>query len=145
MESQSIRRLMIAAMAALLLAPRGSARADDALYLDLGQRENIERFVGETLALAVKDPRIARDFDNINLDWLRGRITLQLCAISGGPCRYTGRDMAAAHKGLHLATLDFNALTEDLQIAMDHAGVPFRTQNRLVALLAPMYRDVVTR
>jgi hemoglobin len=130
---------------AMVLAWLGAAGAGDTLYDDLGGKENIERFVGDTLDIAVKDPRIARDFDNINLTWLRGRITMQFCAITGGPCRYTGRDMHAAHKGLHLATLDFNALTEDLQIAMGNAGVPFRTQNRLLALLAPMYRDIVTR
>ncbi len=53
--------------------------------------------------------------------------------------------MHAAHKGLHLATFDFNALVEDLQIAMDRADVPYWTQNRLLAILAPMYRDIVTR
>ncbi len=117
----------------------------DTLYDDLGGKPRVTQFVGEMLAIAVKDPRIAKDFDNINLDWLQKRIVLQICSLTGGPCKYTGRDMHAAHKGLHLATLDFNALVEDLQIAMNHADVPFWTQNRLLAILAPMYRDIVTR
>ena len=37
------------------------------------------------------------------------------------------------------------ALVEGLQDGMDSAGVPFRTQNRLLVLLAPMKRDIVTR
>jgi hemoglobin len=53
--------------------------------------------------------------------------------------------MSQAHKGLHLTNADFNALVEDLQSGMDKAGVPFATQNRLLARLAPMHRDVVTR
>jgi hemoglobin len=137
-----------AAIAALLFAamllPHSGARADT-LYGDLGGEPRVTQFVGEMLAIAVKDPRIAKDFDNINLDWLHKRIVLQICSLTGGPCKYTGRDMHAAHKGLHLATLDFNALVEDLQIAMDRADVPFWTQNRLLAILAPMYRDIVTR
>jgi hemoglobin len=143
------RRLSRAALFALLVAVAARASPPaalaDPLYDDLGGEARVGQFVGEMLAIAVKDPRIAKDFDNINLDWLQKRIALQICALTGGPCKYTGRDMHAAHKGLHLATLDFNALVEDLQIAMDRAGVPFWTQNRLLAILAPMYRDIVTR
>jgi hemoglobin len=131
-------------LAAATLLPHRPALADT-LYDDLGGDARITQFVGEMLAIAVKDPRIAKDFDNINIDWLHKRIDLQICALTGGPCTYSGRDMHAAHKGLHLATLDFNALVEDLQIAMDRADVPFWTQNRLLAVLAPMYRDIVTR
>ena len=65
--------------------------------------------------------------------------------MSGGPCKYTGKDMHKVHKPLHINTLQFNALVEDLQTAMDRNHVPFRTQNRLLALLAPMKRDIVTR
>jgi hemoglobin len=130
--------------AAVTLLPL-SGSAADTLYDDLGGEARVTQFVGEMLAIAVKDPRIARDFDNINLEWLQKRIVLQICSLTGGPCQYTGRNMYAAHKGLHLATLDFNALVEDMQIAMDRAEIPFRTQNRLLAILAPMYHDIVTR
>jgi hemoglobin len=39
----------------------------------------------------------------------------------------------------------FNALVENLQDAMAKNDVPSRTQNRLLALLAPMHRDIVTK
>lgn len=39
----------------------------------------------------------------------------------------------------------FNALVEVLQSAMDAQGIPFAQQNRLLALLAPMHRDVITK
>lgn len=39
----------------------------------------------------------------------------------------------------------FNALVEDLQVAMDKSGIPSRTQNKLLALLAPMQRIVVIK
>ena len=135
--------LFILLLGAAMLLPR-TLRADT-LYDDLGGKPRVTQFVGEMLAIAVKDPRIARDFDNINLDWLQKRIVLQICSLTGGPCKYTGRDMHAAHKGLHLATLDFNALVEDLQSAMDSCNIPFATQNRFLARLAPMQHQVVTR
>jgi hemoglobin len=53
--------------------------------------------------------------------------------------------MTAAHKGLHLNNADFNAVVEDLQAAMDKVGLPFATQNRFLARLAPMQHQVVSR
>jgi hemoglobin len=38
-----------------------------------------------------------------------------------------------------------NILVEHLQHAMDREGVPFAAQNRFLAKLAPMKRDVVER
>ena len=37
----------------------------------------------------------------------------------------------------------FNALVEVLQASMAAQGVPFATQNRLLARLAPMHREIV--
>lgn len=53
--------------------------------------------------------------------------------------------MEATYRGLHLTNANFNAAVEDLQKAMDADGVPFATQNRFLARLAPMEHTVVTR
>ncbi|WP_339332735.1 hypothetical protein [uncultured Maricaulis sp.] len=53
--------------------------------------------------------------------------------------------MASVHADHGITTAEFNALVENLQDAMDAEGVPFGMQNRLLARLAPMHGDVVTR
>lgn len=121
------------------------ARADGTLYAKLGERPGIARIVSGAVGLYMTDPRIKDDFDNINPDWLKARLTDFICQITGGPCQYKGRSMAVSHKGLHLDQGQFNAVAEDLQTAMERAGVPYWTQNRLIALLAPMQRNIVTR
>ncbi len=145
-------RLMRVAVIGLLAAAtlafgfeRHGHAADDSLYRALGGRENIVKLIDIAMDKWLADDRIKDEFDNINLDRLKSKISEQICQISGGPCNYTGRDMYASHKGLYLNQAKFNALAEDLQFAMDDVGIPFRTQNRLVALLAAMQRDVVTR
>jgi hemoglobin len=121
------------------------ARADATLYTQLGERAGIVGIANESVALFLADPRIRNDFDNINLDRFKARIADFLCQLADGPCAYKGRSMAATHKGLHLNRAKFNAVAEDLQAAMGQAGIPYWTQNRLMARLAPMQRDVVTR
>ena len=79
------------------------------------------------------------------MDRFRHLLAEQVCQLADGPCNYTGRSMAAAHRGLDLTRAQFNAGAEDLQDAMTAVGVGYHTQNRLIAKLAPMQRDVVTQ
>lgn len=136
--------LVAAAVMAFGLVRHGHA-ADDALYRDLGETAGIAKIIDAAMDNFLADPRIKDEFDNINIERLKSRLVDHFCVISGGPCSYAGRDMYAAHKGLHLNQASFNALAENVQFAMDKVGIPFRTQNRLMALLAAMQRDVVTR
>ena len=53
--------------------------------------------------------------------------------------------MSTAHQQMHITNAQFNALAEDLQIAMDKHGVASSVQNKLIAKLAPMQRAVVTK
>ena len=134
---------------ALLLAVFMAAAAvpgrADTLYDSLGGQAGVAAIARDTVALIMADDRIKADFDNINLDRLRSRLRDQICQLAGGPCIYRGRSMAASHAGLQTTQAKFNAVAEDLQAAMDQAGVPYWTQNRLMALLAPMQRDIVNR
>lgn len=121
------------------------ARADDALFQDLGGREGLTRIVGTAIDLSLEDPRIKETFDDSNILRIKRLLVDQLCELTGGPCKYEGRTMAESHATKHLTNAHFNALVEDLQIAMDREKIPFRAQNKLLAILAPMQRDIVTK
>jgi len=122
-----------------------AAHAEDALFADMGGQAGIDRIVDASVDNYLADDRIKTIFDESNIDRLRAEFKVQFCQIAGGPCQYKGHDMTMAHKGLHLTNADFNAVVEDLQDAMDKAGLPFATQNRFLARLAPMQRQVVSR
>ena len=93
----------------------------------------------------VADQRITAMFKNTKLPNLKEQIRDQFCSLSGGPCKYEGDSMKAAHKELGVNKANFNLAVEHLQLAMEGNGVPFRDQNKLLALLAPMHRDIITR
>jgi len=131
------------ALPVLMIAP--AAHADDTLYRDLGGSEGIVRLVDKAYDHILSDDRIKAKFDDVAIPRVKRMISDQICALVGGPCVYKGSDMKTVHRGVHVTVGEFNALVEDLEQGMDDAGVPFRTQNRLLALLAPMERDIVTR
>jgi hemoglobin len=139
----TLRALLLAA--AIVMGWGAGAHADDTLYRDFGERDGLVKIIDDATNRWVSDDRIKDTFDDINLDRFKRMLVDQFCELMGGPCHYKGRDMYHAHKGLHLDNAQFNALVEDLQLAMDKYGIPFRTQNRLLVMLAPMQRDVVTR
>lgn len=111
----------------------------------LGGKPGIRKIVDTLIPLVLADPRIRESFTDIDMKHLAMRLEEQFCALSGGPCTYQGKDMVEIHDGLNITRAQFNALTEDLQIAMERVGVPSRYQNKLVARLAPMQRGIVTK
>lgn len=52
---------------------------------------------------------------------------------------------AEAHRGMNVNEGAFFALVEELQKSMNAMNVPFAAQNRLIAALAPMHRDIIDR
>lgn len=139
-----MKRLVVLAIP-LLLASTVSLYAEGTLFDDLGGRPGIDKIVNISMDNYLADPRIKDIFSESNIDRVRAELKDQFCMIADGPCHYTGHSMTAAHKGLHLTNSNFNALVEDLQQAMDACNIPFATQNRLLARLAPMQHQVVTR
>ncbi len=119
------------------------APADDTLFRALGSQAGIDRIVGDFVPRLVADPRTGEFFKKTNLDHLKQMLALQFCVVSGGGCTYTGLPMNKAHENIDVSKGDFNALVEVLQASMSAQGVPFSTQNQLLARLAPMHREIV--
>jgi hemoglobin len=129
----------------VMLLSATPAFAQDTLFADMGGQAGIDKIVEVSVDNYLADPRISKIFDESNMDRIRAQFKVQFCQIAGGPCEYKGHGMAEAHKGLRLTNAHFNAVVEDLQAAMDKVGIPFTVQNRFLARLAPMQRDVVTK
>ena len=124
----------------------GAAPFPDERLLDkFGGRPNVARIVNDLVDLNTSDPRISDIFRASDLSRLRRVLTEQLVYLLGGGGTYTGRDMRSAHKDMGLQTADFTALVDNLQRAMTKNRVPFAAQNRLLAKLAPMKRQIVER
>lgn len=122
-----------------------AADAAPGLYAAFGERAGIAALMDDFVVRLKADKRTAPFFEKSNLAELSRGLTDQLCMLSGGPCKYTGASMKKAHDDLDIRRRDFNALVEVLQDSMDAKGIAFSTQNRMLALLAPMHRDVVTK
>ncbi|MFS2005629.1 group I truncated hemoglobin [Duganella sp. CT11-25] len=140
------------------LAMAQTPYTDDSTYQGLGGKEGIKKIVDTFIPMLLADPRIKESFADFDMEQLNLRLQEQFCEFAGGPCKYTGkyrdktmdgvgtvRDMATVHQDLKITNAMFNALAEDLQIAMERHNVPNSVANKLIAKLAPMQRAIVTK
>lgn len=140
-----IRHGKLLAIAGLVasFAIAGGARAGETLFEQIGGQPRLTATVDSLVEVMLADDRINFAFAQTDLAKFRKLLYDQLCELTGGPCTYRGRNMFEAHKKLNATNAQFNALAEDLYIAFDKQGVPYRLQNRVMALLAPMQPDIV--
>lgn len=131
------------ALLAVALAPQ--ARADGSLYDRLGGDVGVKAVVSTLIERMRVDPVSGHLFRKVNHKRLVAKITEQICTLTGGPCAFEGDDMPTTHAGIPITETDFHRLVEHLVAILDSRGVGTREKNELLAILAPLKRDVVTR
>lgn len=125
-----------------------AAKNENTLYKRLGGTEAITAVVDQFVANCAGDARIASFFSGTAADAARmarfkKSLVDQLCMASGGPCKYTGKDMKSAHFGMGVKNEHFDALVEDLTAALNQFKVPAGEQGELLKVLGPMRGDIV--
>ena len=121
------------------------ATREKSLYDRLGGKPAIIAVTDDFTARVAADRRINRFFANTDVPSFKAKLVDQICEASGGPCKYTGKDMKTAHAGMGITDADFNALVEDLVATLDKFKVPEKEKGELLGTLGPMKKDIVTR
>mgnify|MGYP006138883505 CR=1 FL=1 len=122
-----------------------SQQNEPSLYQQLGGEAGISAITDGLLYEIEHDERIVHHFADTDIARFRRLLAEQLCEISGGPCQYSGETMAKSHTGFNISLADFDALVEALITVMQQQNIPISAQNQLLALLAPMYKDISYR
>ncbi len=124
-------------------ATRPAPPAARSLYDRLGGTPAITAVVDEFVTRSHSDPRIKERFFNADGVNLKRLLVEFICMATGGPCKYTGRDMVATHAGMDLVDEEFTALVEALAGALDKFKVPEREKGELLGALGPLKPDIV--
>jgi hemoglobin len=122
--------------------------ANKSLYDRLGGQPAIVAVVDDFVGNVAADNRINKFFtgaaaDPEEMKHFKAMLVDQICEASGGPCKYTGKSMPEAHKGMAISHDDFTALVEDLKKSLDKFKVPDKEQGELLGALAPLEPDIV--
>lgn len=115
------------------------------LYEQLGGEEGVQQLADRFVRQLATDDEVAHHFKGIDARLFRDRLAEQFCVLGEGPCVYQGGSMLEVHRGMEIDDRAFNRVAEDLILAMESLRYPTSVQNRLLAKLIPMHRDIVTR
>jgi hemoglobin len=125
----------------------GQEKPSPSLYQRLGRYDGIARIADEYLKGVRADPQFAR-FSGRGTDSLvRARQLLkdQLCALTGGPCTYIGREMEAAHGGLRITDADWSASMKHMAAAVDKCQIGGTTKDEFLALIEALRQHIVEK
>ncbi|MFY9555877.1 MAG: group 1 truncated hemoglobin [Blastocatellia bacterium] len=129
------------------LARTASAQSDS-LYKRLGGYDALAAVTDDFITRLATDKMLGRFFvgasDNSKMR-IRQLVLDQLCAATGGPCVYIGRDMKTAHKGLGITEEDWNTAVKHLVATLTKFKVPEKEQKEVAGALTTLKGDIVEK
>ena len=119
------------------------------LWDRLGGQKSVEAVVHDFVGAAATNKKVNffRDgkfkLDAAGVTRLEKLLVEFISANSGGPLKYTGRDMKSSHAGMKITEDEFNALAGDLVDTLKKYKVPQTEIDELVAIVASTKKDMV--
>jgi hemoglobin len=113
------------------------------LYERLGGSDRIRAIMSDTVDLHLRNPLISPRFQNADVGKLKQLAFEFFCMGSGGPQKYTGRDMRTTHAGMNISEQEFLAVIDDIVAAMDKNAVGQQEKNEVIAILYSLKGDVI--
>ena len=117
-------------------------------YQRLGGYDSLAVLTDDFIGRLARDPALSHFFAASTgeaKDRFRQLLLDQLCASSGGPCLYVGRDMRTAHRGLGIREADWAATVGHLIASLDKLKVAQKEKDEVLAIAAGLKKDIVER
>ena len=127
----------------LLLVSADTSAAVASLYDRLGGAPVVNAIASDLIDRTSASHQLGRSFEGAKIDRIKRLLAEQICELAGGPCVYSGDAMREVHAGHEISQAEFYGMVEILQGVLHEHHVALRERNELLALLAPMERDVV--
>lgn len=89
------------------------------------------------------NPAIAAARERVPKAGLKVHVTMLVCEVTGGPCKYVGRSMKEAHRHLNITEKEWEAMLADFRRTLDAHKVPAAEQQELVAIVNSTKKDIV--
>ena len=113
------------------------------LYERLGGEAKVRKIANDILDKNYNNPDIGHYFRKVDMKKLKQLVFEFLSMGTGGPHKYTGRDMRTSHTGLKINEDDFQKGNLDVLLALEENGVGEAERNEVIAILDSMKHDVI--
>lgn len=117
----------------------------ESVYEQIGGEAAVDLAVDQFYRKVLADERISHFFDSVDMDKQRAKQKAFLTFAFGGPNKYTGRDMRAAHAHMKLTETHYNAVVENLAATLKDLNVSDELIGKVAAIADSVKDDVLNR
>lgn len=117
--------------------------ADESLYERLGGEDNILKIATTLFDNHAGNETIKARYSDSDRDEVIRLVTEFICAGTGGPQTYTGKDMLTAHKGMNISEQEYVAVMDDILDALDTNGVAQREQEEFLMIAYSLRGEIL--
>jgi hemoglobin len=121
-----------------------SVKQAPSIYDAIGGRPSVKAAVDGLYQRLFADPELSRYFPAGVSDRHRAYLVTLLCEALGGPERYRGPDLAAAHRHLRISNAHFDQTAAHLDAVLDGLGVPRELTDQIIGIVASLRPHIVT-
>lgn len=130
------------------------AAGQDTLYHRLGGEDTIKRVVREFVRKSAANPQVNLTRRGHRQEWhpepenvarFERRLVEFIASHTGGPRKYTGRDLAPSHAGMWISPVEFDAMVGELAATLDEFGVPQKEKDELLEIVGDTKNEIVRK
>ncbi len=122
--------------------------AQKSLYERLGGQPAIDAVASGLVDRILADNRVNKWFVHAsssaeNTKAYKAKLASFICMNVGGPCKYSGLDMEAAHKNRGVTSEAFDAVAQDLSAQLDQLKVPAKEKGEVMSIVGSLKPMIV--
>ena len=117
--------------------------SEQTLYERLGGEKPIREIAESIFDKHLANPVISNRYGNTVREEVIPKLVEFLCEGTGGPQKYTGKNMLDTHRGMNISEQEFMAVLDDIMEALEDHGVGEREQQELLYANYAMRREIV--
>ena len=119
--------------------------SETSLYTRLGGVETIRAIAADIFDNHADNPAVQARYVDSDREAVIQKVTEFICAGTGGPETYTGKNMLETHRGMNIGEHEYMAVLDDILAALDSNGVGEREQQEFLMIAYSLRGEILHR
>ncbi|MCM2282555.1 MAG: group 1 truncated hemoglobin [Bdellovibrionaceae bacterium] len=128
---------------------RATVSQEKSLYDRLGGAGGVRTIVDDFYDRVAEHPRIqffrGGKYAKVDQDKLKKHLVDFIGSATGGPQKYTGRDMTSAHAAMKITAAEFEALTQELSATLDRHKIGHKEKLEILQIVSSTKAAIVSQ
>lgn len=117
--------------------------SEESLYERLGGEDKIRKIATDILDLHLDNDTVRVRYQDSDREKVIQRVTEFICAGTGGPQEYTGKDMVTTHRGMNINEAEYIAVIDDIMEALDKNGIGDREKQEVLMICYSLKGEIL--